>query len=98
MPESDRPGNVMFVIITDGEENSSQTFSERDVKERIERQRDVYNWDFIFLAANQDALAAGVKMGQAAADCISFVASPQGMVENMGRMCERAESIRKSRK
>lgn len=98
MQESERPGNVMFVIITDGEENSSQKFSGEDVKKRIQCQRDVYSWDFIFLAANQDAFAAGADIGMNTEDCQSFEASEAGMVSNMKIMSCRAESIRNQRK
>ena len=98
MPESDRPGDVMVVIITDGEENSSRKFTAGDVKTRIEHQRDVYNWKFIFLAANQDAFVAGERIGMAKADCTRFEASPEGMCSNQQLVAYCAQSIRSRRK
>ncbi len=63
MNEADRPGLVVVVVMTDGEENSSREFSKEKVKEMTEHQQQVYNWQFIFLGANQDAFAEAGKMG-----------------------------------
>ena len=63
MPEDERPENVLCVIVTDGHENASREFTAEDVKTRITRQQEVYNWEFVFLAANQDAFATGERMG-----------------------------------
>jgi len=63
MAEADRPGLVIFVIVTDGEENSSHEFSKAQIKEMIERQQTVYHWQFTFLGANQDAFAEAGGMG-----------------------------------
>jgi hypothetical protein len=46
----------MFVIITDGMENSSREYSAEKVKALIERQKAQYGWEFIFLGANIDAV------------------------------------------
>ena len=62
MAESDRPSLVNFIIITDGEENASREFSSDDVKRRIKVQQEQYRWEFRFLAANQDAFAAGSRL------------------------------------
>ena len=51
-----RAGKVMFVIITDGEENASREYSAAEVKEAIQRQKSRYGWEFIFLGANMDAV------------------------------------------
>ncbi len=55
LPESSRPDKVVFVIMTDGEENSSQKFTAEMIKSMVEHQSSKYNWQFIFLGANQDA-------------------------------------------
>ena len=57
MKEQDRPGLVIFVVMTDGLENSSKEFSKDLIKEMIKRQQEKYNWHFTFLGANQDAIA-----------------------------------------
>ncbi len=63
MPEQDRPGLVVFVIVTDGAENSSKEFTRADIRKMIEHQQSEYSWQFTFLAADQDAFAAGGSMG-----------------------------------
>lgn len=81
MPESERPENVLCVIITDGEENASKEFSTDDVKKRIQHQQDVYKWEFLFLAANQDAFETGETIGLSNAYCADFDATPEGIRE-----------------
>jgi len=63
MEERDRPGLVVFVVMTDGLENSSKEFSKSDLKEMIERQQSEFNWHFTFLGANQDAFAEAGGIG-----------------------------------
>lgn len=78
MPEAERPGAVVFVTLTDGFENASTQFTMARINERIAHQRDVYGWQFVFLAANQDAIATAAGMGIAAAQAVTFAASPAG--------------------
>jgi uncharacterized protein YegL len=63
LPEAERPGLVVFVILTDGYENSSHEFSRAKIKEMIEHQQNVYKWQFTFLGANQDAFAEAGHLG-----------------------------------
>ncbi len=63
MPEDQRPGLVTFVIVTDGQENSSHEFTLAKIKEMIEHQQSVYSWKFTFLGANQDAFATAGSLG-----------------------------------
>ena len=56
-PEAERPGQVLVAILTDGEENASRQFTWKDISDRIRHQTDVYQWRFLFLGANQDAIA-----------------------------------------
>lgn len=74
MDESQRPGLVVFVIVTDGQENSSREFSREKIREMIEHQQNVYNWKFTFLAANQDAFAEGRQLGIDSAGIASYAA------------------------
>ena len=57
MNEADRPGLVVFVVMTDGLENSSQEFSKPRIKEMIQHQQETFGWQFTFLGADQDAFA-----------------------------------------
>lgn len=71
-PEPDRPGLVIFVVMTDGLENSSKEFTREQIKARIEEQQQKYNWHFTFLGANQDAFAEAGSMGIQAAGAANF--------------------------
>jgi hypothetical protein len=53
-PEAMRPGKVVFVIQTDGEENSSREYTAEKVKSMIEHQKNKYNWDFVFIGSAKD--------------------------------------------
>lgn len=75
MAEADRPGLVVFVVMTDGEENSSQEFAKATIKKMIEHQQSTYNWQFTFLGANQDAFAEAGSIGMTAAGTANFAAS-----------------------
>ena len=63
LPEDERPNRVLFLVITDGAENSSREFSFEDVKKNIKHQRETYAWDFVFLGTTEDALFQGEGMG-----------------------------------
>jgi uncharacterized protein YegL len=58
MTEENRPNRVLFFIITDGFENSSQEFTASAVAEKVKHQRDTYAWDFVFLGAGEEAVLA----------------------------------------
>jgi len=63
LSEDQRPETVVVVIVTDGEENSSHEFKRSQIKDMIKLQQEVYNWQFTFLGANQDAFAEGAAIG-----------------------------------
>ncbi len=54
---------MLFVIITDGQENASREYSAERIKTRIERQKQNYGWEFIFFGANMDAVMEAGKLG-----------------------------------
>jgi hypothetical protein len=62
-PEHERPSKVFFVVITDGQENASQEFNHFEVASMIKRQREVYAWEFVFLGADENALAVAGGLG-----------------------------------
>lgn len=61
--ENDRPNKVVFVIMTDGDENSSRFYNRQAAKDSITHQEQKYNWKFIYLGANQDAFQVGNAVG-----------------------------------
>jgi uncharacterized protein YxeA len=72
LPEEQRPGKVVFVIITDGQENSSQEYTKAKVAEMTKHQTEAYKWDFVYLGANQDAMVEGAKFGVGPAMAASY--------------------------
>lgn len=56
MPEADRPNKVVFVVHTDGQENSSHEYTAQRIREMIEHQRSVYNWKFVFMSSDITAV------------------------------------------
>ena len=66
--EEDRPEKTLFVITTDGMENSSRKYSYKKIKEMIKRQKEKYGWEFLFLGANIDAAKEAARFG-IDADC-----------------------------
>lgn len=62
-PEAERPGKVMVAIFTDGLENASREFSLEQINDLVCEKRGKDNWEFLFLAANQDAIATASRMG-----------------------------------
>ena len=78
--ENDRPERVLFIIITDGLENSSHKFSRKQVFEMIDHQRNNYNWEFTFIGANQDAIQEGGRMGIHRGSSLSYVSSRDGVI------------------
>jgi len=86
LEEDERPNNVIVVSLTDGLENSSKEYTANTVKTMIEHQRDVYSWDFVFLAANQDAVLTASEYGISRGSSLTFGANSEGMRESMAVM------------
>lgn len=80
--EDYRAEKVMFVIITDGEENASREYSAAKVKARIERQKSEYGWEFIFLGANIDAVENARHFGIAPDRAQSYYSDDEGTALN----------------
>ena len=91
-----RADKVMFVIITDGEENSSREYSAEKVKAQIERQKEKYGWEFIFLGANIDAVQTAEKFGIKADRAQRYHADSEGVELNFLVMSEAVATFRKS--
>ena len=94
MPEERRPGKVLVAIFTDGLENASRVYTHDRIAEMIRHQQEKYSWEFLFLAANQDAVASAAKMAIPAANAMNVPASPAGMRESQARLSEAITSRR----
>jgi hypothetical protein len=94
MAEADRPGKVMVLIITDGLENSSHEFSQDQIKEMVERQKNTYKWEFLFFGANIDSFATAGGLGIDPARAVNFSASGIGINTTLDAMSLAASSYR----
>ncbi len=94
LPETERPENVIFVILTDGQENASRTFSMAQISEKIRHQRDVYGWEFVFLGANQDAIATAGHIGVPAAAALTYAHDGKGVMDAMETVSSEITSMR----
>jgi uncharacterized protein YegL len=76
--QEQRADKVMFVITTDGMENASREYSMEKVRAMIERQKEEYGWEFIFLGANIDAIATAARFGISANRAANYHADREG--------------------
>ena len=87
--EEDVPEHTLFVITTDGMENASRLYSADEVKRMIGRQKEKYGWEFLFLAANIDAVETAGHFGISADRAVDYHADARGTALNY-RVLERA--------
>jgi uncharacterized protein YegL len=80
-PEAERPGKVIVTILTDGIENASKDYTQAKVSKMIAHQQEKYGWQFLFLAANQDAIANARDLSIGAQDAVNFDATGDGVRE-----------------
>ena len=74
----DVPAHTTFVIMTDGMENASRHYSSDRVKAMIEHEREKYGWEFLFLAANIDAVETAGRMGIRPDRAVNYLADTEG--------------------
>ena len=82
LPEEQRPKKVITVIYTDGEENASRKVRHSQIAEKIKHQQEVYNWDFVFLGANQDAILTAKNLNINYNSSMTYSASTSGMLSS----------------
>ena len=95
--EEDRPEKTLFVITTDGMENASRAYTYDRLKAMIERQKEKYGWEFIFLGANIDAAKEAARFGIHADCAANYHADHQGTAVVYEAVSEAVCNIRASR-
>ena len=80
--EEDRPEKTIFVITTDGMENASHQYSYDRVKQMVERQKEKYGWEFLFLGANIDAIETAGRFGISADRAANYHSDQEGTALN----------------
>jgi len=96
--EGYRAEKVMFVIMTDGEENSSREYTTEKVKAQIERQKTKYGWEFIFLGANIDAVQTAGQFGITPDRAVDYLADSKGTELNFKMMSAAVVTFRETGK
>jgi len=76
--KDERPEKVLFVIITDGEENSSRLFDQEKVFKLIKKREKKDEWGFVYLGANQDSFSEGSKIGISNGKMLDFAYNDEG--------------------
>lgn len=94
-PEPERPGQVIVAILTDGYENSSEKFTWKDISQKILEQTNTYKWQFLFLGANQDAIATAASLNISAANASSYVGDTGGTYSSSKAMSRKTTAMRK---
>ncbi len=92
--EEDRPSKTLFVITTDGLENASKRYTFKKVKKMIERQKEKYNWEFLFLGANIDAIEVAGHMGISADRAANYHCDEAGTALNYAVLEETVSRVR----
>lgn len=80
--EEDRPEKTLFVITTDGQENASHRYTYEKVRHMVERQKERYGWEFLFLGANIDAAKEAGRFGIREDRTANYVCDAQGTEVN----------------
>jgi hypothetical protein len=96
LPESERPSKVIIAILTDGAENASQDYSLADIHKRISEQTSKYSWEFLFLGANQDAIATAAAIGIHAHQAATFVAESGDVRASSQAVANRVSAMRRA--
>lgn len=95
-PEPERPGQVMFVITTDGYENASRKFNRQQVRDMITHQRVKYSWEFIFLGADIAAEEVAGEIGISAANALSYQKNSESIGQVFFCMSENVTNAKQS--
>lgn len=95
MAEGDRPDVVVLAVQTDGLENASREFTQQQVFDMIRHQEAKYAWQFVFLAADQDAIAEGGAMGFASASALDYDKDGDGVAALYSAMASKVGEVRR---
>jgi len=93
MKKSDRPNKVLVCVVTDGWENASEEYTQDQIKTLI-KDCEKNDWNFIYLAANQDAFAAGQSFGISGANTFTYTATMDGVGKMSAKLSDVTSSYR----
>ncbi len=90
----DVPEHTLFVITTDGMENASRCYSARQVRKMIQKQKETYGWEFLFLGANIDAVETADQLGVAADRAVNYHCDSRGTQLNYQVLSQAVAAVR----
>ena len=93
--EEDRPEHTLFVITTDGMENSSRRYDSAQIKQLIEEKKTRFGWEFLFLGANIDAVQTARQYGIRPENAVTYCNDSEGVFLNYECVSEAVTSVRK---
>ena len=93
----DIPGHTIFVVTTDGMENASHRYSSDEVKAMVNRQKEKYGWEFLFLGANIDAVETAARFGITEDRAVDFINDRAGQALNYAEVSEAVRTVRACR-
>jgi uncharacterized protein YegL len=92
--EEDRPEHTIFVITTDGMENASRAYTSDEVKAMVQRQKEKYGWEFLFLGANIDAVETAAHFGIGEDRAVTFHNDSVGQALNYAEVSVAVSQVR----
>ena len=95
--KEDRPEKTLFIITTDGMENSSHIYTYDKVKKMVEKEKAKHGWEFLFLGANIDAIEVAQRFGIGADRAVNYECDSAGTRLNYQVLAETVSAVRKSR-
>lgn len=99
MKEEERPGQVIFLIITDGQENASKEYQAAKIKEMVQHQIEKYSWTFTFMGGGDAAFSQAAHIGINMANAYNYSAnaiSTQNLYRSVSKgVSRRREGVQK---
>ncbi len=95
--EEDRPARTVFVITTDGMENSSRRYSYEEVQKMVKHEQEKYGWEFLFLGANMDAISTARTFGIRPDRAVRYACDSAGTSLNFEVVSQTVGSLRRGK-
>jgi hypothetical protein len=94
LDKNERPSKVIFVVITDGHENHSRYYNRSKIFKKINKMQVKYGWEFVFLGANQDAIAEAGRLGIDSRKAMTYAADSLGAMAMFADLSENISACR----
>jgi len=98
LPEPERPAQVMLVIVTDGQENSSREFRKAQIEAMIKERKDNDDWNFVFLSADMDSIGDAQDLGIDLSSIRAFEKNTMGTARMWRSLSKGTSDLRQHKK